>query len=161
MIHPGAQWQTKRWPPEHFAVLAHRAQEIHRVGVVLVGGPGDAPLCSQIESRLTGPVANLAERTDLLQLAALSARADVFLSGDTGPMHLAAAAGARVVSVFTCTSPLRAGPRGNHERVVAASYRKRCNSLICMQELLPHRVWPVLNAALTEATAFPRQLQVA
>src|SRR5690606_2468512 len=105
----------------------------------------------------------LAGRTNLLQLAAVCQAADVFLSGDTGPMHLAAAMGTRVVSVFTCTSPLRAGPRDQEHRIVstrvpcASSYLKRCRSMACMQELTPDRVWPVLSWTLEEALAAPRR----
>lgn len=159
VVHPGAQWQTKRWPPQHFAELARRASDTLGAGIVLAGGRGDIELCQQIAKRLESPVVNLADRTNLLQLAALCQAADVFLSGDTGPMHLAAAVGTRVVSVFTCTSPLRAGPRGQQSRVVAthvpcaASYLRRCGSLICMSELTPDRVWPVLRAALEESAA--------
>lgn len=162
-IHPGAQWETKRWPPQHFAELAGRASREYQAGVVLVGGPGEEPLCAAIAARLEGQAVNLAGRTvnlagrtGLLQLAAVCAAADVFLSGDTGPMHLAAAVGTPVVSVFTCTSPLRAGPRGSEHRIVAtnvpcaSSYVKTCPSLACMSELLPLRVWPVLSAALAQ-----------
>jgi lipopolysaccharide heptosyltransferase I len=156
-IHPGAQWTTKRWPPEHFAELARRAQREFNAGIVLVGGPGDGMLCDRIAASLTGPCVNLAEKTNLLELAAVSAAADVFLAGDTGPMHLAAAVGTPVVAVYTCTSPERAGPHGVGHRVVAtrvdcaASYLRTCPTLHCMQELSPGRVWPALCAALVEA----------
>ena len=70
-------------------------------------------------------------------------------------MHLAAAVRTPVVAVFTCTSPVRAGPFGPGHRVVAtqvpcaASYLKKCRSLVCMNELTPPRVWPELHAALS------------
>jgi lipopolysaccharide heptosyltransferase I len=152
-IHPGAQWATKRWLPQHFAEVARRWQAESDGGIVLVGGPGEGSLCRQIAAQLAGTVVNLAERTSLLQLAAVAEMADLFLSGDTGPMHLAAAVGTPVVSVFTCTSPLRAGPRDNESRIVAtqvpcaASYLKRCSAMICMRELTPDRVWPVVQNA--------------
>jgi ADP-heptose:LPS heptosyltransferase len=124
--------------------------------VLLVGGPGERALADQIAARLSGPVVNLAEQTRLLELAALLEAADIVCSGDTGPMHLAAALGTPVVAVFTCTSPVRAGPYGTGHRVVAtrvacaASYLKRCGSMMCMHELVPDRVWPALDAALRE-----------
>jgi lipopolysaccharide heptosyltransferase I len=167
-IHPGAQWQTKRWPPEYFAAVAHRAQHELGAGIILVGGPGEGPLCRQVLGHVarhripkladsaTGAI-NLAEQTSLLELAAVISTADVFLSGDTGPMHLAAAVGTPVVSLFTCTSPLRAGPRGNEARIVAAqvpcaaSYLKRCPAMVCLDQLTPDRVWPVLRATLNDA----------
>lgn len=157
-IHPGAQWQTKRWPPEHFATLAKQAREAFGVGIVLVGGPGESSLCEPILSTLHGNVLNLAEKTTLRQLAAVLAEADVYLSGDSGPMHLAAAVNTPVVAVFTCTSPVRAGPYGIGHRIVqtqvacAASYLKKCRSMICMNELTPTRVWPALEASLSLQT---------
>lgn len=158
-IHPGAQWETKRWPAENFAELARQAHAEFRAGVVLLGGPDDVPVCQQLAMDLAAPHVNLAGRTNLLELAAVSSAADVFLSGDTGPMHLAAAVGTRVVAVFTCTSPTRARPYGHGHRVVAtgvscaASYLKTCSTKHCMLELSPRRVWPALAAAFTEANA--------
>jgi lipopolysaccharide heptosyltransferase II len=149
-IAPGAQWETKRWPPEHYAELARHAQRQFAASIVLVGSSSDQAASQHVATGLNGPVKNLAGQTDLLQLAAICEAADLFLSGDTGPMHLAAAVGTPVVSLFTCTSPLRAGPRGNESRIVsttvpcASSYLKRCPAMICMQELTPERVWPTL-----------------
>jgi heptosyltransferase-1 len=157
-IHPGAQWVTKRWPPEHFAALAYRAQCDYGAAVVLVGGGGEEPLCDRIARGLPAAVCNLAGQTSLLQLAAVIQQCDLFLSGDTGPLHLAAALGVPVVGVFTCTSPIRSGPCGNGHRTLAtrvacaASYRKRCRSLACMRELTPARVWPAVQRGLHEAT---------
>lgn len=155
-VHPGAKWQTKRWPAEHFAELCRRAVQMHDAGILLLGGPETAPECNEIEAALDGHVVNLAGKTTLRQLASLSAAADAFLSCDSGPMHLAAALGTPVVSVFTCTSPLRAAPHGEAHRAVAtgvdcaASYVRTCPHLKCMSELTPDRVWPALHATLSE-----------
>ena len=151
-------------PPLLFVVVPDGAE----VGPELFGVPqpsvefpaGDVqpvPVCRELAKALTGPRVNLAGRTSLLGLAAVSSAADVFLSGDTGPMHLAAAVGTRVVAVFTCTSPARARPYGDGHRIVAtrvscaASYLKTCSTLHCLLELSPDRVWPALSAALSEA----------
>jgi lipopolysaccharide heptosyltransferase II len=158
-IHPGAQWETKRWPAASFLELARRSHAEFGGGVVLLGGPDDVAIGGELAKSLTGPSVNLAGRTSLLELAAVSGAADVFLSGDSGPMHLAAAVGTRVVAVFTCTSPVRARPYGSGHRVVAtcvscaASYVKTCPTLHCMLELSPDRVWPELARALSEAVA--------
>jgi lipopolysaccharide heptosyltransferase I len=155
-IHVGAQWATKRWPASHFAQLARQAQTEAGVGVVLVGGAGERAIAQWIADCLPAASINLAERTNLLELAAILEAADVVCSGDSGPMHLAAAVGTRVVGLFTCTSPVRAGPYWPGSRVVAtsvpcaASYLRRCASMICMQELTPQRVWPVVRGALAE-----------
>lgn len=169
VIHPGASWETKRWPSDHFVQLAQQAKQEFGATIVLSGGPSDAAACAKIAARLAGETINLAGQTSLLELAAICRACDVFLSGDTGPMHLAAAVGTPVVSVFTCTSPLRAAPRGQEHRVVgtgvccAASYRKHCGLLACMSELGPERVWPVLRATLAECmeSGRPRRVHAA
>ena len=112
-LNLGARWETKRWPPAHFAEVARRAVETRGAGLFAVGAPEDRPLSrnSPRGSRRSRSL-DLCGRTTLPQLAALAAEADVFLSNDTGPLHLAAAAGARVVGVYTCTSPALNGPYG-------------------------------------------------
>ncbi len=163
-IHPGAQWETKRWGIERFATVARMAADHYATGTIILGGPDETALCHEFEQRLRDAspagnrqsVVNLAGRTSLTKLAAVSAAADVFLSGDTGPMHLAAAMGTPTVAVFTCTSPLRAGPHGSGHRVVAtcvscaASYVKTCPTLHCRDELTPQRVWASLDATLSQ-----------
>lgn len=154
-IQPGSQWETKRWPTASFAAIARRAIQTQGGSIVVLGGPGEEPLALDLAMQLEGiPLVNVAGSTSLLQLAALLDTVDVVLSGDTGPMHLADALRTELVALFTCTSPLRAGPRGPGSRVVAtqvecaASYIKRCPHCRCMQELSVARVWPAVAAAL-------------
>jgi lipopolysaccharide heptosyltransferase I len=155
VLNLGARWPTKRWPPEHFAEVARRAIAARGAGLVAVGAPEDRPLVEALRALLPGtPLLDLSGRTTLPQLSALAAEADVFLSNDTGPLHLAAAAGARVVGVYTCTSPRLNGPYGPRATAVqtgvwcAASYVKTCRRLECFAELTPDRVWPVVLAQL-------------
>jgi heptosyltransferase-1 len=157
-IHPGASWLTKRWPSAHFAALAQLARQRVGAGVVVVGGPGEEMIAAAVASQLPGCL-DLCGKTDLLGLAAVLRAADVMLCNDSGPMHLAAAVGTRVVAPFTCTSPLRAGPHGEGHAAVAttvscaASYRRSCATLHCMQDLTPPRLWPALEGALVAAGA--------
>ncbi len=155
VLNLGARWLTKRWPPEHFAEVARRAVDARGAGLVAVGSPEDRPLVEALRARLPGvPLLDLSGRTSLPQLAALAAEADLFLSNDTGPLHLAAAAGARVVGVYTCTSPGRTGPYGPNAAAVqscvwcAPSFLKTCPRLECLVELSPDRVWPTVSAGL-------------
>ena len=155
VLNLGARWVTKRWPPEHFAEIARRAARVYGAGLIAIGAPEDAPAIGALRARLgTLPILNLCGQTTLPQLAALAVESDVVLSNDTGPLHLAAAAGARVVGIYLCTSPRRNGPHGPHARVVEtavackASYLKTCDRLVCMAELTPDRVWPAVAAQL-------------
>jgi lipopolysaccharide heptosyltransferase I len=154
MLGVGSRWLTKRWPPEHFAELARRAQA-HAGGTALfIGSRDEADLAAAVARGLAGSVRDLTGRTTLPQLAALLSRADVMLSNDSGPLHLAAALGRPVVAPYTCTKVTYHGPYGApgggvETRVwCRGSYRKRCGRLECMAELTPERLWPVLEEVL-------------
>jgi ADP-heptose:LPS heptosyltransferase len=106
---------------------------------------------------------DLAGETSLPQLAAVLEAADLMLSNDSGPMHLAAALGTSVVGVFTCTSPVISGPAGSgHELVAtgvscAASYRKRCPHAgpahqACLEEISVERVRQAVARAASRQT---------
>ena len=167
-INVGARWLTKRWPPESFAEVARRAQGQLGAGLIFVGAPEDRPLVAQLVAAMGGQAVaaiDICGRTTLPELAALSSQVDLFLSNDTGPLHLAAAAGAPSVGIYTCTSPARTGPYGPRSVAVrscvwcAPSYRKTCDRLECMSELSPDRVWSVVKAHL--AATFPGQVALA
>jgi lipopolysaccharide heptosyltransferase II len=155
VLNLGARWITKRWPPEHFAEVARRAVRERGAGLVAIGAPEDAPSVAALVSLLAPlPVLDLCGQTTLPRLAALAAESDVVLSNDTGPLHLAAAVGARVVGIYTCTSPKLNGPYGPRALAVEtgvwckASYLKTCDRLECMPELIPDRVWAAVVAQL-------------
>jgi len=166
MLMVGARWRTKRWPPEHFAEIGRRAVAEFGATLVAVGSAADRSLVDALKRHL-GPVGLLdyCGRTRLKPLAALALQCDLMVSNDTGPLHLAAAAGARVLGIFTCTSPALTGPVGPHVATVqscvwcAPSFVKRCRRLDCMIELSPDRVWPVLKDQLDCALAAERTKQ--
>ena len=110
VVHPGAAYPSRRWPPERFAVVAG---ELAAMGlpVVVTGGPEEASLADEV-GRTAGlpPEAVLAGRTGLLELAALVADARLLLCGDTGVAHLATAYETPSVVLFGPTPPSRWGP---------------------------------------------------
>lgn len=111
LLLPGASPRRpgKRWPAAHFAELAARLGR----PVVLCGGPAEAPLAREIAA-LTPGVLDLTGRTDLPQLAAVARRASLTIGNDSGPTHLAAAAGCPVLALFGGESdPALCAPRGD------------------------------------------------
>ncbi len=158
----GSRWLTKRWPPEHFAALATRALECFGGTAIFVGAPDEAALARQAVALVRGPVCDVTGKTDLPQLAALLAEADVLLANDTGPLHLAVALGRPVVAPYTCTVVRRTGPYGQASRAVETSvwcrgsYLKQCDRLECMAELAPARLWPALEEILRTWALQPR-----
>jgi lipopolysaccharide heptosyltransferase I len=107
VLVPGAGRPDKQWPPERFRELARRLGD----RVIAVWGPNEREL-----AEATG--AEVAPATDLPELAWLLQRASLVVAGDTGPLHLAAALGTRVVALFGPTDPRRNGPYGQLGNVV-------------------------------------------
>ena len=119
-VNPGASHAVNRWPAEKYAELADLLWESASARTLIIGGPDDAPLAGSIVARSSARPVNIAGTTSLLQLGAILELCPVLVSGDTGPMHMAASVGTKVVAVFGAADPLRTGPVGVDHRVVRA-----------------------------------------
>jgi lipopolysaccharide heptosyltransferase II len=99
VLRPGAMLASKRWPVEHFAQVARWLREAQGLAVVVNLGPGDEAIAAEIERHLA-PLSVVISSLDLRQLTALLASARLFVGNDTGPTHMAAAAGVPCVAIF-------------------------------------------------------------
>jgi ADP-heptose:LPS heptosyltransferase len=108
-LGPGARWQPKRWPAQHFRALVNQIQEKFDA-VVLLGDKTETAVCQGIRDRLSLPAINLAGNTDLLQAAAILARAQLFAGNDSGLGHIATATGTPTVTLFGPGDPARYHP---------------------------------------------------
>ena len=115
MLNPGAGWQGKQWPPERYGEVAQGLQASGLRSLVNFG-PGEESLARAVEAASSG--AATAVSCSVSELIAFTRRAQLFIGGDTGPMHLAAALRVPVVALFGPTSPARNGPFGTRSRVV-------------------------------------------
>lgn len=135
ILNPGGGWPTKRWAPERFGALALRVERDLGLTPVVTCGPGEEPLAEAI--RRTAPQTGVLA-PGLPEFALLCGRAAAVVAGDTGPMHLACAAGAPVVGIFGPTDPRRNGPFGEHSVVVSRGlacqgcHRRKCSDGRCM-----------------------------
>jgi len=109
VLNCGAAWPNKRWPPDRFGHLARWLRERHGLPSVALWGPGERPLAERVV-QVSGQAALVAPPTSLTDLVAITARAALMVSGDTGPTHVAAALGTPVVALFGPTSAERNGP---------------------------------------------------
>lgn len=154
VMNPVARWTTKLWEEGKFAALADRVAAELQAAVLFTGSPDDRAAVERIRSRMTAASENWAGRTSLKELAALASLADVFVTTDTGPMHLAAAAGAKVVALFGPTSPGRTGPFGRGHAVVRTGiscspcFRRTCGHLTCMKGIGVDEVLRAVRDAL-------------
>jgi heptosyltransferase-1 len=157
LINPGAAWPTKRWPPERFgevaAALAHR----HALLPVVLWGPAEHAMASRIVET-SGAAAMLAPSTGIGDLLALSRAARLMVSGDTGPLHLAAAVGTPIVALFGPTNPARNGPWDPADITLSrfddcvCHYQRRCRrSQACIEDISVEDVRGAIDRRLATA----------
>jgi heptosyltransferase-1 len=115
MLAPGGGWGSKRWPAERFAAVARALQ--HRMNDCVVNASSDADaLALQVAHASDGTARALS--CSVAQLLALMRRTDLFVGGDSGPLHLAAALGVPATALFGPTDPARNGPWGPGTKIV-------------------------------------------
>ena len=140
-VHPAAKWETKLWENCRFSQLCDILIRRYNARIVLTGDMSDAPMVLEIQSGMQERAINLAGKTSLKTLAAVFEMVDCVISTDTGPMHLAAAAGAPVTALFGPTAPWRTGPFGPRHRVVRAEvkcspcFKRTCSTRQCMKAI--------------------------
>lgn len=119
-IHPGASCPSKIWPNTRFATLADRLAEKYGLKVLILSGAKDSKLAQKVVEEMRYPAINLAGKITLSQLASVIKRCRLFISNDSGPVHMAAALGTPVVSIFGRSqkglSPQRWAPLGKDSR---------------------------------------------
>jgi heptosyltransferase-1 len=115
VLNPGAGWGAKRWPAERYGRVA-RALAADGVRSILNCGPGEDDLARAAEAASEG--AAMPMKCSITELIALTRRAKLFIGGDTGPLHLAAALRVPVVAIFGPTDPARNGPYGTRSVVM-------------------------------------------
>ncbi|MFH0762821.1 MAG: lipopolysaccharide heptosyltransferase II [Candidatus Omnitrophota bacterium] len=111
VINAGGNWLPKRWPKDYWAQLADRLIGESAARVVISGAAQDRHLALDISSKMRNKPVIAAGELNLKQLGALCRRADLFITADTGPLHIAAAVGAKkIIALFGPTSPELTGP---------------------------------------------------
>jgi len=111
ILHPGASYgPAKRWPVTKYAELATLLQERKKANILLLGSSEDTGLAESIVSSMAKKPVNLAGNTSLRLLAGLTSQANVFITNDSGPMHMANALKIPVVAIFGPTDPKTTGP---------------------------------------------------
>ncbi len=138
ILHPGVTWATKKWPLERYGELADRIKaHFEDVDVVLTYGPGERHLVEEAR-RLSKSSPIISCPTTLGQLIALLDRCQTMISSDTGPLHIAAALGKRVIGLYGPIDFRRNGPYGDGNFVVKKDlpclpcWRRKCKTLSCM-----------------------------
>lgn len=157
VIVPGARWETKVWPVEHYIALAQKLVA-EGTAVVLAGGPDDAAKGAAIAASCgSSLVLDLTGQTTLRELAALIKGAQFYISGDTGPLHFAAALKKPLIAMYGPTRADRTGPYGSKNSTVllspaecAGCLRKHCSSWHCMHDITPEQVYKIYREKVAQ-----------
>lgn len=120
LLHPGGRLGNKRWPVERFDELIRKLGESTPFSIVLTCGPGEERWAAELAESLPGGRGIFLPRPSLGELMALAKRARLLIGNDSGPMHLAAACGCRVVAMFGA-DPTRWRPLGAGHRVLGGA----------------------------------------
>ena len=145
----GSTWPSRFWPAVHYAELIRTLQDKYGMRSVMLGSKSEEPSAAEIESLLgQQPVLNLVSKTSLRELPAVFDTCRFAVGSDSGPMHIAAASGSAVVSLWGSTSHERSAPYGSEDLVLDAAigcspcFRKNCPGLgtLCMKEIPPAAV---------------------
>ncbi len=154
-MNASARWVTKQWNVEKFAQLADALHDQWGATVVLIGSQEDIALVEKVRAAMQSRPVDATGKTNLKQLVALLRQADLLITNDTGPMHIASSVGTPTVALFGPTDPRRTGPYGPGHVVITKNvfcspcFRKRCpNEMLCMEILTTNDVLAQLRAGL-------------
>ncbi len=161
-IHPGVGHHRKRWDPDRYAKVGDRLQQREGVRVVLTAGPGEEALARRVAAQMRiGPVVMPPLRAG--ELAALLSRCDLFIGGDTGPLHLAAALGCRTVAIYGPSDPVRVAPVGEGHTMLKKPcacgwkpglyFNRRCPDVPCLGAITVGEVAASATAMLASRSA--------
>ncbi len=149
VVHPGGNWNLKRWPAHYFTALIKQLLNDHKIKVVISGSQQDIALAEEIVSGADRKPVVLAGKIDLKQLLALMKRANCVVSADSGPLHIASSVGSSVIGIFGPTRPELTGPRGSGRSIILQRdvgcnrrpcYYLECPDNTCMQAVSVDKV---------------------
>jgi ADP-heptose:LPS heptosyltransferase len=149
-VNPAAGWVTKQWSPERYAEIGDRISRVWGATVFLLWGPGERGLAEQVKRHMQRP-GHLVPEMGLPALAAFLRGCDIFIGGDSGPLHLAAALGVPVLGLYGPSDPVRNGPFRDTDRVVTIAepcgpcYKRHCARPSCMDSIPVEQVWQTLT----------------
>ncbi len=132
VAHAGSSWASKNWSPLRFSAFGRAFVRRSGLPLIWVWGPGEHKQ-AEVLATSVGLGSHAAFPTSLTQLAALLERADLFVGGDSAPLHLAVACGTPITGIFGPTDPLRNGPLRGEDRSVL--HRLPCS--FCFQRQCP------------------------
>ena len=139
IVNPGGNWDLKRWPSESFSRLISGLLGNFNAKIIISGANKDISLVKKINSLAFSEAINFTGETNLKQLMVLMKKANLVISGDSGPLHIANSVGSEVIGLFGPTRPEITGPRGSG-RAHIIQYDVGCNREPCYHLMCPDNI---------------------
>ena len=157
---PGAGWKLREWMPERFASIGDRLVQHFSAEVLIFGGEKESELVHSVANLMSAPAVPFAGNLQVRELAACIEKCDLFLTNDTGPMHIAAAVGTPTVSLFGPGNHIRFQPLGELHQIIrhdvpcspCKQFTDKCKDNICMKKITVDEVWQSISDALAEVS---------
>ncbi|MBI3211650.1 MAG: glycosyltransferase family 9 protein, partial [Simkania negevensis] len=153
-IHPGSKDLFKRWKEKHFIELGRKLVKEKKGKIVITGDHHEKELGQLIANKIPG-AHSLAGKISLRILAALLGELHLFITNDTGPMHLAFAMNTPTLALFAPTDPHLCGPYKAKRNVIiykgltcSPCLRKKCGEPFCMEQINVDEVWEKIHVLL-------------
>lgn len=148
-LFPGAGWKLREWMPERFATIGDKLVTTFNAKVVIFGGSTDVDLVNHIVNTMDEYAYNFAGKLNLRDLASCVEKCDLFISNDTGPMHIATAVGTPTVALFGPGNHIRFQPIGDIHTLLrhdvpcspCKQFTGKCKNNICMKGITVDDVW--------------------
>jgi lipopolysaccharide heptosyltransferase I len=157
VVNVGAAWPNKRWMPSRFATITSALRAIHGLPSVVLWGPGEEALAREVADGSCGAAAML-PRTSIADVVALARGASLFVTGDTGPAHIAGAVGTPIVGIYGPTRPSRNGPWSADDVTVSRADVCQCHHLrecrlktMCLEDIDVAEVMTAIERRLAGA----------
>jgi len=153
-LHPGAQKPFKCWPEQNFIELGNALTEMYGCRVIVTGNADEKMLTDRVASGIKGAVSS-AGILSLRDTAAVIDKMNLFITNDTGPMHIAFALGTPTAALFCPTNPEQCGPYNTENAIVLQKpatcdpcIGKKCNNAICMEQITVEEVITATNSII-------------
>ena len=156
-LFPGAGWKLREWMPDRFADIGDRVAKQFDAQVLLFGGPHESELVQQVKDLMTTEAISLVGTLRIRQLAALIEQCDLFVTNDTGPMHVAAAMQTPTVALFGPGDHIRFQPLDSIHTTIrhhvpcnpCKQFTNKCKNNICMKLITVDEVWETVHQNLS------------
>lgn len=159
-VFVGSTWESRFWWPEATAAVLRTLDSRFGLAACLLGSSGEREFASRISAGAPPSTKDLTGRTTLRDLMGIFQEARIAFGPDSGPMHIAAAMGTPVISLWGTTSPLRSAPFGSEDLAVVGTvachpcYLRRCPiDRLCMRQITPEAVVERIERALARRAA--------